>query len=295
MEDKLRSAAAAADAGYPDNEGLVIDPETGIPSLKPHRSEGQRPSGKRHFSIALLNEAVADLVNAHARLDISQAWGDGTAMAADGTRMDTYLNNLLAETSVRYGKAGGIAYHHISDTYVALFTHFIPCGVWEAVYTIEGLIKNTSEVKPTTVHADTQGQSQPVFTLAYLPGFDLMPRIRNWEGLTFHRPSKQTEYVHIDSLFGEPGRNVIDFDLIESQFRHLMRVAVSVREGAISSATLLKRLRSGTHKNSTYTAFREVGRVIRTVQLLRYLSDAPLRRRMTAATNKVESFYRFYQ
>ncbi|MFH9552133.1 Tn3 family transposase [Streptomyces sp. NPDC017435] len=40
---------------------------------------------------------------------------------------------------------------------------------------------------------------------------------------------------------------------------------------------------------------REVGRVIRTVQLLRYLSDAPLRRRVTAATNKVESFNRFSQ
>ncbi|UNO43327.1 transposase [Streptomyces sp. MST-110588] len=99
----------------------------------------------------------------------------------------------------------------------------------------------------------------------------------------------------IDSLFGEAGKNVIDWDLIESQFRHLMKVAVSVREGAISSATLLKRLQSGSHKNSTYTAFREVGRVIRTVQMLRYLSDAPLRRRVTAATNKVESFNRFSQ
>ncbi|MFD5039312.1 Tn3 family transposase [Streptomyces sp. NPDC058377] len=166
----------------------------------------------------------------------------------------------------------------------------MPCGVWEAVYIIEGLLKNTSEVQPTTVHADTQGQSFPVFTLAHLLGFDLMPRIRNWKELTFYRPSKQTEYVHIDALFGEPGKNTIDFDLIESQFRHLMRVAVSVREGAISSSTLLKRLRSGSRKNATYAAFREVGRVIRTVQLLRYLSDAPLRRRVTAATNKVESF-----
>lgn len=42
-------------------------------------------------------------------------------------------------------------------------------------------------------------------------------------------------------------------------------------------------------------AFREVGRVIRTVPLLRHLSDAPLRRRVTAATNKVESFNRFSQ
>ncbi|MEU8874512.1 Tn3 family transposase [Streptomyces javensis] len=35
---------------------------------------------------------------------------------------------------------------------------------------------------------------------------------------------------------------------------------------AISSSTLLKRLRSGARKNATYTAFREVGRVIRTVR-----------------------------
>ncbi|MEH0573897.1 transposase [Streptomyces sp. B21-108] len=195
----------------------------------------------------------------------------------------------------RARKPGGIAYHHVSDTYIALFTHFIPCGVWEAVYIIEGLLKNTSEVQPTTVHADTQGQSQPVFALAHLLGFDLMPRIRNWKGMTFYRPSKTTEYVHIDALFGEAGKNAIDFDLIESQFRHLMRVAVSVREGAISSSTLLKRLRSGSKKNATYAAFREVGRVIRTVQLLRYITDAPLRRRVTAATNKVESFNRFSQ
>ncbi|MFI6208370.1 Tn3 family transposase [Streptomyces sp. NPDC051041] len=194
-------------------------------------------TANRHFSIVLLNEAIADLVNAHARLDVSQAWGDGTAVAADGTHTDTYLDNLLAETSVRYGKPGGIAHHHIPDTYIALFTHFIPCGVWEAVCIIEGLLKNTSEVKPTTVHADTQGQSQPVFALAHLLGFDLMPRIRNWKGMTFYRPSEQTEYVHIDALFGEPGKNVIDRDLIESQFRHLMRVAISVPEGAISSST----------------------------------------------------------
>ncbi|WP_330319205.1 Tn3 family transposase [Streptomyces platensis] len=348
LEDKLTAAAAAADAGYPDNEGLVIDPETGIPSLKPHRSEGQRPSARRleqeikarmperslmgivartaywvdwwqrfgpvsgnelklgdpfgcyvittfvkgtnmgpyeaarhipgvsghelaytanrHFSIVLLNEAIADLVNAHARLDISQAWGDGTTVAADGTHMDTYLDNLLAETSVRYGKPGGIAYHHISDTYVALFTHFIPCGVWEAVYIIEGLLKNSSEVQPTTVHADTQGQSQPVFALAHLLGVDLMPRIRNWKGLTFYRPSKTTEYVHIDALFGEVGKNVIDWDLIESQFRHL----IAPRPGPDrrrSPPSRLTRPRAGRHHEAMDEApelprTRQVGGVV---------------------------------
>src|SRR2546423_2348742 len=91
--------------------------------------------------------------------------------------------------------------HHVADSYVALFSHFIPCGVWEAIYILEGLLKNTSDVQPTTIHGDTQAQSTPVFVLAHLLGIKLMPRIRNWKDLRFFRPSKDTRYRHIDNLF----------------------------------------------------------------------------------------------
>ena len=64
---------------------------------------------------------------------------------------------------------GGIAYHYVSDTYVALFSRFIRRGA-EAVHLIEGLLANDSDIQPSTVHADTQGQSAPVFTLATLFG-----------------------------------------------------------------------------------------------------------------------------
>ena len=30
-------------------------------------------------------------------------WGDGKTVAADGSQIDTWENNLLAETSIRYG------------------------------------------------------------------------------------------------------------------------------------------------------------------------------------------------
>jgi TnpA family transposase len=72
-------------------------------------------------------------------------------------------------------------YHHVADNYIALFSHFIPCGVWEAVYIIEGLLKNVSDAEPDTIHADTQGESYPVHGLAHLFGFDLLTRIRNWK------------------------------------------------------------------------------------------------------------------
>ncbi|MFF4389913.1 Tn3 family transposase [Streptomyces sp. NPDC001552] len=57
------------------------------------------------------------------------------------------------------------------------------------------------------------------------------------------------------------------------------RSANSPRPEPRSLAHARAALRSGSRKNATYAAFREVGRVTRTVQLLRYLSDAPPRRR----------------
>ena len=78
-----------------------------------------------------------------------------------------------------------------------------------------------------------------------------------------------------------------EWDLIERHYDDLMRVVLSVAAGKISSVTLLRRLSTYSRRNNFYKAFREVGRVIRTIQLLRYLSDPQLRRRTTAATNKV--------
>jgi hypothetical protein len=72
-----------------------------------------------------------------------------------------------------------------------------------------------------------------------------------------------------------------------------MRVAVSIRAGRISSATLLRRLGNESRKNRIYKAFRELGRVVRTVVLLRYLSEPGLRDSIAVITNRVESFHNF--
>jgi hypothetical protein len=46
------------------------------------------------------------------------------------------------------------------DRLVALFTHFIPPGVWEAIYIIDALMKNRSKIQPDTVFADTPGANE---------------------------------------------------------------------------------------------------------------------------------------
>ena len=87
--------------------------------------------------------------------------------------------------------------------------------MWEAVYIIEGLLVQDSDAAPKEIHADTQGQSFPVFGLAYLLGFDLLPRIRDFKDMVFHRPAAGVRYAHIDALFGDP----VNWRLIEDHWQ----------------------------------------------------------------------------
>ena len=135
---------------------------------------------RRHVDIEDLRAASADLINLYSQFELPQQWGTGQSAAADGTHFETYEDNLLAEHHIRYGKTGGIAYRHVADNYIALFSRFIACGTYEATYILDALLQNISDVQPNRVHADTHGQSAAVFGLAYLLGIELMPRIRRW-------------------------------------------------------------------------------------------------------------------
>ena len=245
---------------------------------------------RRHVTTEKLEAALRDVINRFNRCTLPRCWGTGKRAAADGTQYDLAEENLLAEQHIRYGGFGGIAYHHVSDLYILLFSHFIACGVWEAIYIIDGLMKNQSEIQPDTIHADTQGQNLPVFALSYLLGIKLMPRIRNWKDLKFYRPSKEIRYQHIDALFHD---DVIDWELIKTHWQDLLRVVLSIKAGKVLPSMLLRKLTSYSRKNRLYQAFRELGCVIRTVFLLQYISDAKLREIIHQTTNKVEQFNAF--
>ncbi|MFP3647680.1 Tn3 family transposase [Paraburkholderia sp. SIMBA_054] len=244
---------------------------------------------RRHMSLDKLEAAQRELIELYLRLDLPKHWGDGKTVAADGTQYDFYDNNLLAGYHFRYRKMGAVAYRHVADNYIAVFRHFIPPGVWEAIYVIEGLLKAGLSVKADTVHTDTQGQSAAVFAFTHLLGIRLMPRIRNWKDLVLYRPDSEAKYRHVDRLFTA----TIDWVLIERHWQELMQVALSIQAGTISSPLLLRRLGSESRKNRLYLAARELGNVVRTVFLLEWISSRELRQDVTANTNKIESYNGF--
>ncbi len=243
----------------------------------------------QHITSAKLEAALRDVIGDYTRFELPFLWGSGQAAIADGTHIPLIENNLLGARHVRYGDFGGIAYHHISDTYIALFSHFIACGVWEAVYILDGLLKNKSALQPNTLHADTHGQSEPVFGLASLLGIKLMPRMRTWNDVTFYRVDHRTTYKHIDRLLTQ----VVDWDLIERYWPDMMQIVLSIQAGKVLPSMLLKKLGVYSRKNNLYKAFSELGRVERTIFLLEYMSDPTMRQQIRAETTKVESYNNF--
>ena len=243
---------------------------------------------KKHFTLNSLTKAIVKIIDCLNEFPLLRVWGSGQRVAVDGTLEDIYDDNLIAEQHIRYGRKGGIAYRHIADNYIALFSTFIQCGVWEAIHIIDGLLKNASEVQPNIVHSDTQGQSLPVFAFAYLLGIQLMPRIRNWKDLNLYRADKKTKYTNIDSMFCE---SEIDWDLLETHWQDLMQVIISVKMGKVSSSFILSKLNSYNNQNRLYKVFQELGKVIRSIFLLDYVSNKELRQTITATTNKIESYH----
>jgi TnpA family transposase len=246
---------------------------------------------QRHVTEANLNEAITTVINSYIQFPLQRLWGEGKSASADGMKWDLYPQNLMSEYHIRYGGYGGIGYYMVSDSYIALMSRFTTCGSWEGHYILDFLKENESEVQPDTIHADTQGQSTAIFGLAYLLGIQLMPRIRNWKDQKFFRATAAERYEHINELF----KGNVDWELIQAMLPEMLRVAVSIKTGVTLPSDILRRMNSHSRKNRLYFAFRELGRVVRTLFLLRYISDLELRHVIQTATTKSERFNKFVQ
>lgn len=269
--------------------GCNLGPTQTIRSIEKLSRKNISWINQHHVSEEGINKAINHIINAYNHFSLPQFWGTGKRASADGTKWDLYEKNLLSEYHIRYGGYGGIGYYHVSDKYIALFSHFIPCGVWEGVHILDLLQNQDSDIQPDTIHGDTQSQNAPVFGLSYLLGINLMPRIRNWKDYTLYLPDENSKCSNISCLFSD----VVNWNLIETYLPDMLRIVLSIKAGKITPSTILKKLGTYSRKNKLYQAFRELGRVVRTGYLMKYIRDIELRRNIQSATNKSEAFNGF--
>jgi len=102
----------------------------------------------KYVSEDLLDKAIVKVINAYNKFELPGYWGTGKHASADGTKWNLYEQNLLSEHHIRYGGCGGIGYYHVSDKFIALFSHFIWCGTYEGIHILDGLMTNESDIRP---------------------------------------------------------------------------------------------------------------------------------------------------
>lgn len=135
-----------------------------------------------------LRAANTAIINQHHRLPLAAVWGGGTMSSSDGQRFPAKGKSLTARALSRYFLDEGIStYTHVSDQHTTYGTKVIPATDREAVYVLDEILGNDTDL-PITEHAtDTAGQTLTVFALFALTGYTLSPRIRDVGGITLHR------------------------------------------------------------------------------------------------------------
>jgi len=94
---------------------------------------------------------------------------------------------------------------------------------------------------------------------------------------------------HVDALFTD----TVDWKLIETHWQDLMQVVLSIQSGKVPPAMLLQKLGTKNRRNKLFRAFTKVGRAVRTIFLLDYISTLELRQEIRAATTIVDAYNSF--
>jgi TnpA family transposase len=234
-----------------------------------------------------LTAASAEIVNRHHELPLSAVHGTGTLSSSDAQRFGIRASSLLASYYPRYygyyEKAIGI-YTHISDQYSVFSTKVISCSPREALYVLDGLLENNTILQIREHTTDTHGYTEIIFALCHLLGFYFMPRIRDLKDQQLYRVDRNVDYGVFTPLLTKTA----DIDIVEEQWEEMIRVALSLKQRTAPAHVIVQRLTNSFPSDRLSKAFTNLGRIIKTQYILRYLTDLDLRRTVQLQLNKGE-------
>ena len=234
-----------------------------------------------------ITAASAEIVNQHHKLPFSGIHGTGQVSSSDAQRFRIRADSLLAAYYPRYygyyEKAIGI-YTHVSDQYSVYSTKAISCNPREALYVLDGLLENNTILKIREHTTDTHGYTEIIFALCYLLGYYFMPRIRDLKDQQLYRVERNVNYGVFTPLLNKTA----DLDVLEEQWDEMIHVAQSLKERTAPAHIIVERLTSNFPSDRLAKAFTNLGRIIKTEYILRYITDKDLRRTVQLQLNKGE-------
>jgi TnpA family transposase len=231
--------------------------------------------------------ALRRLVDHQQSEPLAAKFGGGLASSSDGQFFRAGgFGRDAGRLNAHYGdEPGSKFYTHLSDRFAPFFTKVIAATANEALHILDGLLYHQSDVTVRRHHTDGGGDSEHVFALLALLGFQFAPRIPDLKHRRLYSFAKPSAYPTLEPLIA--GR--INVGLIRAHWLEILRVAASIRTGTVTASLIMRQLAAYPRQNGVAAALRELGRLERTLFTLDWIEDPELRRDTGRELNKGES------
>ncbi len=236
---------------------------------------------------ATLKGANAVLVDHHHGLKLSGVWGDGGRSSSDGQRFTVERDSLLGSVYPRYFGYYDRAlqlYTHTSDQHSVYATQAISCTPREAGYVLAGILDNDTALPIREHTSDTHGFTEHLFGLCALVGIAFMPRLKDLPDQVLSRIDRDADYGALQPLL----RGRINVELILEQWDQLVRLAASLKDRLTPAHVVMQRLANANASDRLAGALTQLGRLMKTIHILRYIHEAPLRDAIQLQLNRGE-------
>ncbi len=231
--------------------------------------------------------ALRCLVNQQQNEPFAAVFGGGTASSSDGQFFQAAgFGRDAGSLNAHYSpKPGFKVYTHLSDRYGPFYSRLIAATTSEAQHVLDALLYHQTDVSTRRHHTDGGGDSDHVFALCALLGFQFAPRIPGLKHRRLYSFGKPSTWPTLEPMIA--GR--INVALIRTHWPEILRIATSIRTGTVTASLIMRQLASYPRQNGVAAALRELGRLERTLFTLNWIDDPELRRTTGQELNKGES------
>ena len=206
--------------------------------------------------------------------------------SADGLRFVVPVRTIHSGPNPRYfGRERGVTWYNLaSDQFTGLNAVTVPGTLRDSLHLLAVVLEQETELQPTEIMTDTAGYTDTIFGIFHLLGYQFSPRIADVGGARFWRVDKTADY----GLLNDLASNRINLRLITEHWDDLLRLAGSLKLGVVRAGGLTRTLQTNDRPTKLARALQELGRLIKTLYLLRFIDDDSYRRRILIQLNRGE-------
>jgi TnpA family transposase len=264
---------------------------TGIKSMESRPADDYKDLlyvRRRFVSAEGLRQATARLVNATLAARQHRIWGEATtACASDSKQFGAWDQNLLTEYHLRYGGRGVMVYWHVEKKSTCIYSQLKRVSSSEAASMIEGVLRHCTDMEVKRQYVDSHGQTTVAFAFCHLLGFELMPRLKDISRQKLYKAEVGQVFANLEPVMTS---KAINWELIEEWLDGMVKHATALKLGMADAESILRRFTRNNIQHPLYKALFELGKVIKTIFLCRYLSSEELRQEIHDGLNVVESW-----